>query len=171
LARANSWICNVSSIEERLKEHPREHFGRVEVGRIFGVSDSQARAIMRRAGGRAPKPGVEATVPAKDLLCWLTGPEVKRLVAAAAARAEGEEDRALKSVRAPVSPRFIVESELVRLRNLAGVVIQPTPGERYRAELRVGFDDLPDLLRRLWQLSRAISHDEPTFQEISGGAA
>lgn len=160
-----SWIERVPEIQRALERMPGEApwLDRASVERLFGLSARQSVRLMRGCAG-AVQVGRSLLVPRVDLL---------RLVGGAEGR--GVEERRRRQRLHEVLGVARVEAGR-RAIPIPDVRLSPErvwgdlPGVRLRpGRLEVEFQDVEELLRRLFELSQAIADDYGEFERLAGG--
>lgn len=172
MARKASWMGRIPEILETLDQSRQQNFSRRDVEELFQIGRSQAQSLMKQLGATpltdaaGSGSSVQALViPKAVLVVWLVRGngsleairERSRRQEMQARVAKAREEAQLRSREIPAAKRSDPHKGLDDLPNVAIA----------DGELRIRFTGSEDLLRTLWEVSKAIANDWPRFQELT----
>src|SRR5258708_31310605 len=162
--RQVSWLRRIPSMLETLKKATSPFLDRAAVQSLFRLQRRQAGYLMKKLGPAEYKVGKAFLVRRHAVLTFLEAKRNGKPYKAEALRQrnlrdaldEARREQKARSVRFKIAPE--------PPRTMAGLPAQVhvAPGE-----LRVTFATTEELLQLLYNLSRAIAHDFPTFQALA----
>jgi hypothetical protein len=161
MPRKPQWLPRVTEIIELVESCHSQAFDRSAIEFLFNVQRTTAAELMRSISSQ--RVGTSAVVAKRDLLLWLAGivrsgayqREADRRSRIADTLEQLRESQRARNVRIPASTR-----EAAELEGLPGVRLRP-------GRLEVDFFGAEDLLRCLWELSKAAAADYPKFQSLT----
>jgi hypothetical protein len=162
--RKPSWLRHIPEILATLKKATTPFLDRAALQSLFRIRRRQAARLMKELGPSEFKVGKAYLVRRHALVTFLEARRKEKPYKAEALRQrnlregldEARREQKARSVRFKITPE--------QPRSMAGLPdqVRLAPGE-----LRVTFATTEELLQLLYDLSRAIAHDFPTFQSLA----
>jgi hypothetical protein len=162
--RQVSWLRRIPSMLETLKKTTTPFLDRAAVQSLFRLQRRQAGYLMKKLGPAEYLVGKAFLVRRHNVITFLEARRKEKPYKAEALRQrnlrealdEARREQKARSVRFKIAPEAP--------RTMAGLPdqVRLAPGE-----LRVTFATTEELLQLLYDLSRAIAHDFPTFQSLA----
>jgi len=146
-------------LAEARKPKPIAFFRRGDIEALFGLKRRQAINLMHRIG--AIRVSREIAIPQRDLVTWLEGMLASPAHAYEVRRQERVIGRIVdfKAEAAARAVKIVLPDSLPRPDLPAGVSLQP-------GLLTVSFDSGPELLERLFLLSRALATNPQMISDL-----
>ncbi len=166
--RQVSWLARIPSMLETLKKTTTPFLDRAALQNLFHLRRRQASYLMKKLGHAELRIGKAFLVRRHHVVVFLEAKRKGKPYKAEELRQrnlrdaldEARREQKARSVRFKISPE--------PPRSIAGLPdqVRLAPGE-----LRVTFATTEELLQLLYDLSRAIAHDFPTFEALSQGSS
>lgn len=163
-----TWLRRIPQIRAALAASAVPFLDRAAIERLFGLGRRQAGSLAHKLGGY--RVGNALAVDREKILAFLEAAPIS-------AAARQEEDRRYRLSVAIDAAQREVAARRVRIPIEPGAHVRtvkdlPPTIRLVSGELRVAFADSQDLLRQLYQLSRAIAQDFRAFEDaVQAGPA